>query len=290
MKFAQLEKERNEELERRIASAAAEGENAAAEGEGAAVGGNKPKGKPELNGFPVANIPVECPMDGCSQVVWRDELVPHMLDVHVSLGGERNSQWRRRGKPLLVELIDVLSDVKGRMHGGGKATKMNDFKMKAETEAHVRALLEEMQQLVPGKLGITLAFTLEQMARESSIALYKYNATLGPLPKRNSKKRKRDQAVEGGEKGVEEAEGESKKEEGGSGKGGEEEEEEEEEEEGEEEEVDSKMNIHESDSSDEEEISKRLKKMRKKPEGDSDPDVSGDEAHGRKGRKNKKRG
>ena len=50
------------------------------------------------------------------------------------------------------------------------------------------------------------------------------------------------------------------------------------------------MNIHESDSSDEEEISKRLKKMRKKPEGDSDPDVSGDEAHGRKGRKNKKRG
>ena len=290
LKFAQLEKERNEELERRIASAAAEGENAAAEGEGAAVGGNKPKDKPELNGFPVANIPVECPMDGCSQVVWRDELVPHMLDVHVSLGGERNSQWRRRGKPLLVELIDVLSDVKGRMHGGGKATKMNDFKMKAETEAHVRALLEEMQQLVPGKLGITLAFTLEQMARESSIALYKYNATLGPLPKRNSKKRKRDQAVEGGEKGVEEAEGESKKEEGGSGKGGEEEEEEKEEEEEEEEEVDSKMNIHESDSSDEEEISKRLKKMRKKPEGDSDPDVSGDEAHGRKGRKNKKRG
>jgi hypothetical protein len=34
------------------------------------VEGDKPKDKPKLNGFPVANIPVVCPMDGCSQVVW----------------------------------------------------------------------------------------------------------------------------------------------------------------------------------------------------------------------------
>ena len=80
MRFAPLEQERNEELERRIAAAAAaeelkkqaaaEGDVAAAEGEGAAVEGDKPKDKPKLNGFPVANIPVVCPMDGCSQVVW----------------------------------------------------------------------------------------------------------------------------------------------------------------------------------------------------------------------------
>jgi hypothetical protein len=153
----------------------------------------------KLNGFPVANIPVVCPMDGCLNVVWRDGLVPHVLNEHVNLDGQRNQQWRRRGKPLLVEFIDVLSDVKGRKDE-------RDYEMKAETEARVLALLEEMRQLVPGKLGITLAFTLEQMARESSIALYKYNATLGPLKERNSTKRKRKQTVEGGAKGVEEQE------------------------------------------------------------------------------------
>jgi len=50
------------------------------------------------------------------------------------------------------------------------------------------------------------------------------------------------------------------------------------------------MDIVESDSSDEEEIEKRLRDMGKKVDRDEDPDDSGDEAHGRKGRKNKKRG
>ena len=81
----------------------------------------------KLDGFPVANIPVVCPMDGCLNVVWRDELVPHVLNEHVSLDGQRNQQWRRRGKPLLMEFIDVLSDVKGRKDD-------RDYEMKAETE------------------------------------------------------------------------------------------------------------------------------------------------------------
>ena len=66
------------------------------------------------------------------------------------------------------------------------------------------ALLEEMRHLVPGKLGITLAFTLEQMARESSSALKKFAVTRKPRKTRNSTKRKRKQTVKGGEKGVEE--------------------------------------------------------------------------------------
>ena len=111
--------------------------------------------------------------------------MPHMLDVHVSLGWESNSQWRRRGKPLLVEFIDVLSDVKGRKDD-------RDYEMKAETEARVLALLEEMRHLVPGKLGITLAFALEQMARESSSALKKFAVTRKPRKTRNSTKRKRN--------------------------------------------------------------------------------------------------
>lgn len=201
MKFAPLEKERNEELERRIAAAERKKDAAAAaaaEGEDASAEGNEPM-EIKLNGFPVANIPVVCPMDGCLNVVWRDELLPHVLNEHVSLDGQRNQQWRRRGKSLVVEFIHMLSDVKGRKDE-------RDYEMKAETEARVLALLEEMRQLVPGKLGITLAFALEQMARESSSALKAFARTRKRRKTRNTAKRKRKQTVEGGAKGVEEQE------------------------------------------------------------------------------------
>jgi len=114
-------------------------------------------------------------MDDCYDVVWKYNIMAHILDDHANLCGERNSQWCRE----VESFFNLLSDASGRVDHKGKGKNPN--KMKAETEAGVRDLVKQMRELVPDKLGISSAFNLEEMARESACALTAFYSNHGPL-------------------------------------------------------------------------------------------------------------
>ena len=184
----------------------------------------------KLTGFPVANMPVVCPFPRCSAVVWKYNLMAHMCGVHIHLFGERNQRWRKRAAPLVAEFVCLLSDMDGRIVVVKRDSK-KCHKMTEETAGKVGLLLDEMRELVPGELGIKLAFNLEEMARESDSALDAYENFSGPLEHRASAKRPRKaNGAGGGGKGVVQQAAETKEaEEMDRGEGGEAWEEEEEE-------------------------------------------------------------
>ena len=186
MKFDTMEKTRNEELEARVE----------AEEDGKAV-------QIKLTGFPVANMPVMCPFPRCSAVVWKYNLMAHMCGAHIHLFGERNQRWRKRAALLVANFVCLLSDVEARIVVGKKGGK-KCHKMTEETQGKVGLLLDEMRELVPGELGIKLAFNLEELARESDCALDAYENFSGPLAHRASAKRPRKEKGTrgGGAKGV----------------------------------------------------------------------------------------
>lgn len=171
MKFSDMEEKREKELKERLEAA----------GRGEAVVVN-------LRGFPVVNIPVECPVPDCAKVVWKYNLMPHVCDAHINLYGERNQRWRKRAKPLVAEFVEKLCAVGGRTFGGGKGKKCH--KLTDETVEAVGVLLKEMKELVPGDLGIKLAFNLEELARESDSALDAFEKYKGPLRPRAKWSRK----------------------------------------------------------------------------------------------------
>lgn len=171
MKFSDMEEKREKELKERLEAA----------GRDEAVVVN-------LRGFPVVNIPVECPVPDCAKVVWKYNLMPHVCDAHINLYGERNQRWRKRAKPLVAEFVEKLCAVGGRTFGGGKGKKCH--KLTDETVEAVGVLLKEMKELVPGDLGIKLAFNLEELARESDSALDAFEKYKGPLRPRAKWSRK----------------------------------------------------------------------------------------------------
>jgi hypothetical protein len=156
MKFDAMESTRNEELEARVEAVS----------DGKAV-------QTKLTGFLVANMPVVCPFPRCSAVVWKYNLMAHMCGAHIHLFGERNQRWRKRAAPLVAEFVCLLSDVDRRIVVVKRDSK-KCHKMTEETAGKVGLLLDEMRELVPGELGIKLAFNLEEMARESDSALDAY--------------------------------------------------------------------------------------------------------------------
>jgi hypothetical protein len=171
MKFSDMDEKRAKELKERL--------EAGGKGEAVVV---------KLRGFPVVNIPVECPVPDCAKVVWKYNLMPHVCDAHINLYGERNQRWRKRAKPLVAEFVEKLCAVGGRTFGGGKGKKCH--KLTNETVEAVGVLLEEMKELVPGDLGIKLAFNMEELARESDSALDAFENYKGPLPHRAKWSRK----------------------------------------------------------------------------------------------------
>ena len=58
----------------------------------------------------VRNISIPCPMPGCSSVIWKLNLIPHLLecDHPLPLLG-RAQRWRKRGRAVLKELQVVLT-------------------------------------------------------------------------------------------------------------------------------------------------------------------------------------
>ena len=86
----------------------------------------------------------------------------------------------------------------------GKKGEKKCHKMTEETQGKVGLLLDEMQELVPGELGIKLAFNLKELARESDCALDAYDNFSGPLSHRASAKRPRKEKGTrgGGAKGM----------------------------------------------------------------------------------------
>lgn len=180
MKFTEMLEAREEELSKRVEA----GEK------------GKPAGSINLDECTVSNIPVVCPMNYCNEVVWKYNIMAHILDDHADLFGQRNTRWRREGGPLVEKFFDMLSDASGRVDHKGKGK--NPYKMKAETAAGVRNLVKQMRELVPDKLGISLAFNMEEMARESASALAAFYSSHGPLVSRAGPRKKKKQMVGGG--------------------------------------------------------------------------------------------
>ena len=202
MKFDAMERTRNEELKARV--------EAVQDGKAVEV---------KLRGLPVANMPVVCPFPNCSAVVWKYNLMPHICSTHIHLFGERSQQWRKRAAPLVADFVGLLSDMDGRVVVVKKNKKCH--KMTEETEGKVGVLLDEMRQLLPGELGIKLAFNLEEMARESDSALDAFGNYSGPLAHRASAKRPRKKnGAGGGIKKVVQQAGETKEAEEMDGRGG----------------------------------------------------------------------
>ena len=200
-KYRVYAEERERDLRQRLAMEG-ESEVAAATKLRLGLGGSK-AGKAV-----VRNIPIPCPMPGCNSVIWKLNLIPHLLegDHPLPMPG-RAQHWLRRGRAVLKELQEVLT------------TSQRAHKTYALGEGvlqQVATKLEEVRDLlnmVGRDVSITVSFCLEEVVRESQPALAKHHATRGPFKERAPRKDKGKKKGEGKDKG----EGEGGGDEGGSG-------------------------------------------------------------------------
>jgi hypothetical protein len=140
----------------------------------------------------VRNIPIPCPMPGCNSVIWKLNLIPHLLegDHPLPMPG-RAQHWLRRGRAVLKELQEVLT------------TSQRAHKTYALGEGvlqQVATKLEEVRDLlnmVGRDVSITVSFCLEEVVRESQPALAKHHATRGPFKERAPRKDKGKKKGEG---------------------------------------------------------------------------------------------
>ena len=183
-KYGQYAREREEELRRRLAL----------EGEAAVVAATEAGLK--AGKATVQNIPIPCPFSGCSSVIWKLNLIPHLLERdHPSPVEGRAQRWRKRGRAVLKELQVLLTSSR-------RAPKTCALGEEALKEAAGK--LEEVRDLLAmggPELSITVSFCLEEVVRESQAALSKYYVTRGPHKERGERKDKGEKKGKGKGKG-----------------------------------------------------------------------------------------
>ena len=116
-------------------------------------------------GAQVLNFPIKCPVQACGKVIWKYNLIPHLLDttngIHPVPGGSRCQPWRQRGKVLLLKVHEIISSPSSRVHG----RSLRDLKPEAVEEAagllgEVRGILRDQTNMED---GLRVAFCLEEI-------------------------------------------------------------------------------------------------------------------------------
>ena len=226
-KYQRKHQEREEALAARLA---------VSEQDWAAATRDALKGK----GAQVLNFPIKCPVQACGALIWKYNLIPHLLDttkgVHPVPGGARCQAWRQRGKGLLLQLHGLISSSSSRVHGQrARGLKPAVVEEVADLLGEVRGFLGEQPKKED---GLRLAFCLEEIVAESKAAISSYHSQMGSIDSRKSASKTKKGGGRGSSTGEGTA-GQACSAAAGDGDGGAsgEEEEEEEEEEGEEEEI-----------------------------------------------------
>ena len=187
-------------------------------------------------GAQVLNFPIKCPVQACGKVIWKYNLIPHLLDTtngsHPVPGGSRCQPWRQRGKALLLKVHEIISSPTSRVHGRSS----RDLKPEAAEEAagllgEVRRILRDQPNIED---GLRVAFCLEEIVSESKPAISYYHSKKGPHATRKSAPRTNRGSGRGSstEEGTADRASSAAAGGGDAGESGEEDEEEEEEEEG----------------------------------------------------------
>jgi hypothetical protein len=186
LKYRMYAEEREVELKHRLALER-ESEVAAATNAGLGLGGSK-AGKAV-----VRNIPIPCPVPSCSSVIWKLNLIPHLLegDHPLPVPG-RAQRWRKRGRAVLNELQVLLTTSQ-------RAQKT--YALGEGALQDVAKKLEEVRELLAvegGDLSATVSFCLEEVVRESQPALSKFYITRGDYKLRGKRKDKGKKKGKGG--------------------------------------------------------------------------------------------
>jgi hypothetical protein len=133
----------------------------------------------------VRNIPIPCPIPGCSSTIWSYNFIPHFLEPGhpLPLPG-RAQRFRKRGWVVLRELHKLIAT---------SPRAPRTYALGEGVLVQVEEKLEEMRDLLAAggqDLSRSVSFCLEELVRESQAALSKYYSTLGPYEARAGGKRK----------------------------------------------------------------------------------------------------
>ena len=151
-------------------------------------------------GAQVLNFPIKCPVQACGKVIWKYNLIPHLLDttngIHPVPGGSRCQPWRQRGKVLLLKVHEIISSPSSRVHGRSS----RDLKPEAVEEAagllgEVRGILRDQPNMED---GLRVAFCLEEIVSESKSAISYYHSKKGPHVNRKSAPKRGSSSTEEG--------------------------------------------------------------------------------------------
>jgi hypothetical protein len=159
-------------------------------------GGGGSAAPPRGRGQHVDNIPIICPIPGCSKAFWRYGLLGHVLVHHRSLPpdcGELGSLWAAQGLATVTQLDGLLSTPPSDSSRLGALTDLNQ-----EDEDTVGRLLDDLRERFPSEslLG-PLPLHALLLFRERARALKLRRTSKGHTKKRTSAPKKRKTQKDG---------------------------------------------------------------------------------------------